>query len=281
MKQWIFTVLLLMQSLQAVAQTNNYNSTDSSSTAITFNRIPVNFGLISGYSRLAIIGHASNIGNGASSDIWEVGGTYPFLAAASVLEVVSTSANDASAGTGARTVLIGGLDSNYDPITETVTLNGVTPVNTTKSFLRVNLFTTVTSGSGQVNDGDITLRVTGGGSAQSFMKAGYGFGRTGVYTVANGDTLYCGSFNFSVKTPNNTTYSAVFGIQQLSALGNKRVPIEFQVTSTAPYLHNTQFGLSLTQKASFILRVMNTSQASTEVLGAAECILVQNTAVRK
>ena len=74
------------------------------------------------------------------------------------LSVVSASANDASGGTGARTVEIQGLDSNWNLLTETVTMNGLTPVVTTQEhFLRVFRARVVTAGSLQSNAAQITI----------------------------------------------------------------------------------------------------------------------------
>lgn len=83
--------------------------------------------------------------------------------------MLSDSVNDTAAGTGARTVFISGLDSNYDVISETVTLNGTSAVQTVRSYLRVNSFLIMSAGSGKTNAGSITLRVTGGGSTQALM----------------------------------------------------------------------------------------------------------------
>ena len=80
--------------------------------------------------------------------IWAEGGLYSYLSAASVLKISSSSTDDASAGTGARTITISGLDANYDEISESITLNGQTAVNTTQSFLRVFRLTVDTAGTG-------------------------------------------------------------------------------------------------------------------------------------
>lgn len=273
--------LLLLLPLLALGQTNTYSILDSSPTAIEANRINQTMGAVPGYTRVALLGHNPDIPSAGAEDVWEGGGDYPLLAGAAQLEIVSTSVNDTAAGTGTRTVLIQGLDVNWLPISETLTLNGTTPVVTVNTYRRINLLTTVTSGSGGVNAGDLTLRVVSGGSIQSIAKAGYGFGRQAVYTVADGNSLFCGSFNFTVLTPNNTVFSAVFGIQQVSGVGNKRIPVEFQVTSNVPYLHLTQFGLNFAARTTVILRVTTTGQNSTNVTAAAECMLIANGQLRK
>lgn len=78
-----------------------------------------------------------------------------FLSSAAILQIASTDANDTAAGTGARQLFISGLNNNWDAISETITLNGQTPVNTTTQFLRVNLLLVVEVGSFGGNQGDI------------------------------------------------------------------------------------------------------------------------------
>lgn len=73
--------------------------------------------------------------------IWDAGGLYPWLTVAEVASIVSTDANDAFGGTGAQTVKISGLDENYDLVDEIVELDGLTPVLTTTTFLRISRMT--------------------------------------------------------------------------------------------------------------------------------------------
>lgn len=237
-------------------------------------------GLIPNQTRVTALGHNPNIGAGAAADVWEGGGNFPFLASAQTLEVVSTSAVDTAAGTGTRTVLISGLDGNYVTISETVTLNGLTPVSTIRQYLRVNVFTTVTSGSDEVNGGDITLRVAGAGAVQSIARAGYGFGRSAIYTVPAGFTLFVKSMVFTIFSASGAnTNIASFGIMQRSSVGNRRIPLEFQISSTTPYRHEADLGVILGQRTDFVLRVTTTGQANTNVTAAMEGILVNNNAL--
>jgi len=91
---------------------------------------------ISFHKTLFKYGYNPNIIN-VDETIWDGGGIYAYPAAAAIMYVSSSSANDTSAGTGARTVLVSGLDANYNEVEETVTLNGQTQVATTTEFLRV------------------------------------------------------------------------------------------------------------------------------------------------
>lgn len=239
----------------------------------------VGLGIVPGCTRVTALGHNPNIPTlGGAADVWEGGGDYPFLAAAATLEVLSTNAADTAAGTGARTVLVSGLNSAYNTISEVVTLNGTTPVNTVNQYLRVNVFTTTSAGSGEKNAGDITLRVSGGGAVQSIARAGFGFGRSCVYTVPAGFTLFIRSCVFTVLAADpKTTTGAEFGLFQRSNTGNRRIPLTFQILSTSPYRHEANTGIVLAQRTDFAIRVTTTGQINTNVTAAMEAVLVDNT----
>mgnify|MGYP006921299728 CR=1 FL=1 len=117
-----------------------------------------------------IIAGETPSGGATSNPVWTAGGatSYAQLLTGTALELVSSSANDASGGTGARTVRVKGLDANYNPFEEVVTLNGTTPValaNT--SVIAINKLKVVTAGSGGVNAGTITCRTVSGSVTKS------------------------------------------------------------------------------------------------------------------
>ena len=142
--------------------------------------------------------------------IWQQGGLYSYLSAASVLKVSSSSANDTSAGTGARTVELFGLDGDYNEINELVTLNGQTAVNTTQSYLRINRMIVRSAGSGGYNAGVIyagTGTVTTGVPANIYATInGDGTNQTlmALWTVPAGYTGYLMQYDVSNGTSSNT-----------------------------------------------------------------------------
>ena len=142
--------------------------------------------------------------------IWQQGGLYSYLSAASVLKVSSSSANDTSAGTGARTVELFGLDGDYNEINELVTLNGQTAVNTTQSYLRINRMIVRSAGSGGYNAGVIyagTGTVTTGVPANIYATInGDGTNQTlmALWTVPAGYTGYLMQYDVSNGTTSNT-----------------------------------------------------------------------------
>lgn len=117
--------------------------------------------------------------------IWPVGGviTKPTVAGATTL--VSDSASDAAAGTGARTILVSGLDANYYKKSETVTMNGVTPVTCANNYLRINQLTMLSAGTNKTNVGQITATINDGSPRTvSAIGVGAGISHTGLFTVA-------------------------------------------------------------------------------------------------
>lgn len=116
----------------------------------------------SGARLVKLMGRNSTISNAAET-VWEPGATYAQLTAHAAMEVVSSSANDAAAGTGARTVRVDYLTANYVEASETVTLNGTTPVAmAATSIIAINAITVLTVGSGLTNAGNIDVRTVSG-----------------------------------------------------------------------------------------------------------------------
>jgi hypothetical protein len=111
------------------------------------------------------------------------GGTFTPMTTARTLSVVSTSANDAAAGTGTRTVTIYGIDANRVSQTVSVTLNGTTPVVTTETWLGVNRVAITESGSGLVNAGNITATATTDATTQAQILAGEGITQQCIFHV--------------------------------------------------------------------------------------------------
>jgi hypothetical protein len=75
------------------------------------------------------------------------------------MSVVSTSADDAAAGTGARTLVIEYLNGTLDLSVEMITLNGLTPVNTVATDVRwVQAVHVATAGSGGKAAGNIDIK---------------------------------------------------------------------------------------------------------------------------
>lgn len=104
-------------------------------------------GQIEGAESEIVFGQNLDIGTTEFEDLWSAGGTRQNPDNFTVVSLNSDSANDIAAGTHARKVEVYGLDQDYNPVREEVTLNGQTDVSTTASFWRVLRLTVTESGN--------------------------------------------------------------------------------------------------------------------------------------
>lgn len=151
-------------------------------------------GLVSGALPVSIFAASSNVGTGTPVTLWENTGVtaYVFPTTAQLMNVASSSAAD----TGTAKVLVSGLDANWLPISETVTLNGTSNVTTTFSYLRINSMVMFTPATGHIsNVGAITIKNTAGTVTYGQIVAGSGRTSMSIYSVASGYTLYVLSIN--------------------------------------------------------------------------------------
>jgi hypothetical protein len=154
-------------------------------------------GNIPNHITFTFLASSENVGTSYST-VWNRTSApeYTFPAAAATMTISSSSANDTSAGTGARYVLIDYLDENYVDTQQTAILNGQTAVTLSGTPLRINNVRVVYAGSGTTNAGAIyigTGSVTSGVPANiyGYIAIGDGMARTGIYTVpANKEVLF-------------------------------------------------------------------------------------------
>lgn len=157
--------------------------------------LQVSRGQIPGHSIRNIFGTNSAIGTTFVTP-WENNTQLPFLSSAQQLSLVSTSTSDTSVN-----ILIVGTDGDYNYLTEVVSLNGTTPVTTTKSFFRINDL--ITASGNAVGD------VTASYNSVVYAKiiAGRGRNQAAVFTVPKDYSFYLGRIDgFSATANNDTKY---------------------------------------------------------------------------
>jgi hypothetical protein len=165
---------------------------------------------IQGHKTLFKFGNNSDI-NGTLETIWSQGGIYAYPASAIAMKVSSSDNADDVAGTGARTVVVQGLDQDYNEASETVSLDGQTEVLTTTTFIRVFRAFVATAGSGGTAAGTIyvgTGTVTTGVPATIYAAIPLGENQTqmALWTVPAGYTLYINGGIFSAASNNVAQY---------------------------------------------------------------------------
>lgn len=131
---------------------------------------------IAGHSSIHVFGYNPDV-DAAEETVWEINGLLGHPASPTVMTVSSSSASDTAAGTGARTVYIKGINGTGGYVSETVTLNGQTAVNTVYSYDALESVVVMSVGSGGVNAGIIyvgTGTVTAGVPAVPYSAIGIG-----------------------------------------------------------------------------------------------------------
>lgn len=135
---------------------------------------------------------------------------YTFPITAETLRVkAGGNVNDTSAGTGARTLTVYGLDDNWNEISETLTLAGASAsAATTALFYRVNKVSIDTSGTyGGANTGVIVIENTTALQELAYVAAGEGNTSQCIYSVPAGKTLYMKKLNPQVSQNNSADIS--------------------------------------------------------------------------
>lgn len=150
-------------------------------------------------------------------DVWEgTATTCPIPASAGEqMTLVSTSASDASAGTGVRTIDVHYLDATGNEQSEIVTMNGVTPVNTVATNIRfVQSIHANTVGSNGTAVGTISIYKTGAA--------------TTIYNVISPGG------NMSLNSARMVPFGKTFYLTNLSVAGasNKSISVKLRATST-------------------------------------------------
>lgn len=156
-------------------------------------------GQIPGHSTVNVYGYQPAVAQ-TFIPIWENATTYTFPPAATTMNLAGTAGDTAQ-------ITINGLDTDYLMISEVVTLNGATPVSTTKSFLRVNSMQ-VTVGSATNPAGVVTLKDPTNTTIYAQINTGVGRTQAAIFTVPAGYTYFLSRIdvNTSLNGSNFATY---------------------------------------------------------------------------
>ena len=153
------------------------------------------------------------------STIWPKNTAYSFPVSASTMTLYSTSALDTT-----QSVLIEGLDTDYNEISEVLLLNGQTGRASTLSYLRVNTMTVLTdSPVGDIAFGTGAATAGVPANTYAFIHAGDNITNAAVYTVPVGYTLRLASGSISAggstgsQTITARFYSRINGVRYLTA----------------------------------------------------------------
>lgn len=136
-------------------------------------------------------GRNPDVDSGTAEDVWQTGGDYVFPTAAETVTIVSNAVNDDGdpVASGLWSLVVYGLDANFDLIEEQIALDGTTPVVTTAAFLRVHLAVGYEAGTGGSNVGTITATQTTSGLPLFTIPPSDGRTSMAIFTVPRDHTL--------------------------------------------------------------------------------------------
>ncbi len=163
---------------------------------------------------VSFIGSNTALQNGVYETVWPQGGDYVYPAGLTTMTISSGDVNDAAGDTGLRTALVQGLDLNFNPIEEIVSLNGQNGVTLANQYYRVNRIVGLTAGATGSNEGIIYVgegAVTVGVPATVYecVEIGINISHSGLYTVPFGMSAYLVNGIFTAEA-NKTTEFQVF-----------------------------------------------------------------------
>ena len=160
--------------------------------------------------------------------------------AAETVSIVSSDATDTSAGVGARTIILYGLDTSLLEISETITLTGTTPVVSTLLYKRLDRVKVVTAGTTGHNVGDITInQSTTTAVVFAVVPATYNSTMIAAITVPSNKTAYLVSQTASIG--GKATAAASIRIQSRATGEVFRVNGEASINSTGTGMANMEF----------------------------------------
>lgn len=151
-------------------------------------------GQVDGHSTVNIYGYQPSVGT-TFIPIWENAAQYTYPVSATTMYVSGTAGDTAQ-------ITIVGLDANYAPISEVVTMNGATPVATTKQYFRINSMF-VSAGSATNPAGAVYLKNNGGTTTYAQINAGVGRSQAAIYTVPAGYTYFLQRVNIYTSLNGN------------------------------------------------------------------------------
>ena len=163
-------------------------------------------------------------GSTAAGDcIMEPGGAFPYLAyggtpLAMRVKAGGNPADDSDSGTGARSITIGGLDSSFSLVQETVNTEGAGVGSaTTTTFARIHRVSVASAGSGRANAAAVVIEDSGGAADYATVLVDEGQGVLGYFTVPAGYYGYLTHVMLSTDVASGTATVVVRGFQRSNA----------------------------------------------------------------
>lgn len=136
--------------------------------------------------------------------------------AARIHQITSTSGNDTSAGTGARTVRVWGLLSWTQTDHETfedITMNGTSNVPTTNAYVIIHRIRVTSNGTSRWNEGDISATADTDGTVTAQMPATQGSTQLAVKGIPSGWQAFIYRLTAEIGRASSQARTATFSVE--------------------------------------------------------------------
>ena len=219
--------------------------------------------------------------------VWPPGGTYEFLTTASRVRVQSTSAQDTyGTGTGGYSVVLEGLDRDFNQISETINLTGTAANTSSFEYLRINRAYVNLAGSTEVNQGRLDfLDGETGAVTMAHIDAGKSQTEQCQYTIPAGYRGYLLDFSGSIlKSGSNRNATLELVFREPGFKGDetfvKKSKQQLAIESSGSTSFSKFYALPLTipEKTDVYVQCINVSANNTEIF-ANLGIIIQKDAV--
>lgn len=228
-------------------------------------RIGIAASTYTGYSYINKFGYRTNTGGTSAYHSVTSQGAYTFPTTASTAAVTSSNTGEDNGGT----VLVTGLDANYNEVEETITIGQTGSV----SFFRINRARMVEAGAGNnVNEGNISITV--GGQTAGYIPAEFGQTNQAVYTVPAGHNAYVFQIDGGVDEKEKPQHLRLMATDNTVTNPSRR-SIMYFVFETSYANHNMTVPIEVTEKTDLILE-MSSPDGSVEMSGGFDLVLKNN-----
>lgn len=191
-----------------------------------------------------------------------------------VLSSIAGSEAGIAAGTGARTMTLYGLDSNYNEIQETVTLNGTSNVTSVKSYLRISRCIVNTSGSSNYNEGTITVTVDS--ATVAIVTPTEGQTLQAIYTVPADSTLMLYQFYVSMQKKTSALMTFHLEVRPFGGSWNVKQVLGIDSTGASSFQRFSTVPFPIPEKTDIRVRVHDSSSTDIQVSAAFDGLLIDN-----
>lgn len=246
--------------------------------AITSRTIDTEFLIGTGLFTGSILVHKFGYNDDVDSaeDIWYNGGTHTYPTTAETLSIVSLSSSDTSAGVGARTLYVEGVDASYNLQNEIVTLTGTTPVLTVNTYRRFHRAYVATAGTSKVNVGRINI--TNSSSALTLGSVQASYGQTGIarYTIPTGYTGYLVKYVASMLDTNANSATMAILVNDIDN-NVSRITRPFAISTSNNFIQKNYGALIYPERTDIKFRCLSVANANAYITVDFDIVLISNT----